>query len=360
MPRSSLSSLGNLFRPNLLFPFFSGVFGDAPGIRLKAQAIRDAIYAARLKAHVAAFNPDLLYAHFAATRCSVAMFLSFLSGVPFAFKMHANDVFVRVALFRMKMAKAAAVLSISEYNIRYIREHYPDVDAARIAMHTCGIPLDRYQLMTASGGGAVPTIVSVGRLVPMKGLDVLIKASRLLLDRGVNHEILILGDGPQRGALTKLATDLQVGEAVKIAGYAPPEKVQAALSKATAFALPAVWDPIGHTQDGIPVAIMEAMAVGVPVISTTTSGIPELIEDGKSGFLVQPNDAAELAAAIVKVCSLDTASRVRLIHEARMQVEARHDGDVLVDSFIEIVRRCDRSAGDMGASPSLNTGGLSG
>jgi len=279
------------------------------------------------------------------------MFISFLSGIPFAFKMHANDVFVRVALFRQKMAKAAAVLSISDYNVQYIRKNYPDVDSTRIEKHTCGIPLGKYQLRTMRGSEPVPVIVSVGRLVPMKGLRFLIEASRRLLDQGFSHQVLIFGDGPQRVALMDLAKDLRVGEAVKFAGYAPPAEIQAALSRATAFALPAIWDPVGHTQDGIPVAIMEAMAVGVPVVSTTISGIPELIENEKSGFLVPPGDSAALAAAIVKVCSLEPAEREQLVREARLQIEERHDGDVLADSFIEIVRRCDRSSNDITARP---------
>ncbi len=351
MSRSYLLSLGNLLRPSLLIPVLMGLVSDASSFRLKAQVFRDAIYAARLKAPVAAFNPGLLYAHFAATRCSVAMFISFLSGIPFAFKMHANDVFVRVALFRQKMAKAAAVLSISDYNVQYIRKNYPDVDSTRIEKHTCGIPLGKYQLRTMRGSEPVPVIVSVGRLVPMKGLRFLIEASRRLLDQGFSHQVLIFGDGPQRVALMDLAKDLRVGEAVKFAGYAPPAEIQAALSRATAFALPAIWDPVGHTQDGIPVAIMEAMAVGVPVVSTTISGIPELIENEKSGFLVPPGDSAALAAAIVKVCSLEPAEREQLVREARLQIEERHDGDVLADSFIEIVRRCDRSSNDITARP---------
>jgi glycosyltransferase involved in cell wall biosynthesis len=344
MPRSYLLSVGNVLRPSLLIPVLTGLLSDASSFRLKAQVLRDAIYAGRLKASVAAFKPGLLYAHFAATRCSVAMFISFLSGVPFAFKMHANDVFVRVALFRQKMAKAAAVLSISDYNVQYIRTNYPDVDSTRIEKHTCGIPLSRYQLGTMKGSGSVPLIVSVGRLVPMKGLRFLVEASRRLLDRGFNHQVVIFGDGPQRSALMELAKNLRVGEAVKFAGYASPAEVQAALSRATAFALPAIWDPVGHTQDGIPVAIMEAMAVGVPVVSTTISGIPELIENGKSGFLVPPGDSAALATAIAGICSLDPAEREQLVREARRRIEESHDGDVLADSFIEIVRRCDRSS----------------
>jgi colanic acid/amylovoran biosynthesis glycosyltransferase len=173
----------------------------------------------------------------------------------------------------------------------------------------------------------------------MKGFDALVQASRILLDRGVRHELRILGDGPEMRALVAMVHRLGLGEAVVLSGHASPDTVRELLAKATAFVLPATWDPVNHTQDGIPVALMEAMAIGVPVVSTSTSGIPELIEDGRSGVLVPADNPVALATGIAQVITMGDEVRTRMLRAARWKIEADHDAQILAESFIQIATR---------------------
>jgi glycosyltransferase involved in cell wall biosynthesis len=308
-------------RPDLLHDWAF----DTAGLRLKGQVLRDLGLASRAIPWLGEFKPDVVFAHFGASRTNLAMFASMLTGTPFAFKMHAGDVFTRPALLGLKTRHAAAILTISDCNIRYIREHYPDVDSARLRKHACGIPLDRYPFRADRPEPDNPTLLAVGRLVKMKGFDTLLRASRILFDQGFAHRLVVIGDGPQRPALESLCAELALTETTDFKGYCSPDEVRENLLAASLFALPAVWDAETGTQDGIPVALMEAMAFGIPAVSTTTSGIPELIEDNVSGFLAVPGDPASLAAAIRRCCDLGSEEQCGMLRRARLTIERAHD-----------------------------------
>lgn len=326
-------------RPDLL----SGWVFDTAGLRLKGQVLRDLVLASQAVPWLREFRPDVLFAHFGASRTNLAMFASLLTGIPFAFKMHAGDVFTRPALLEMKSRLAAAILTISDYNIRYIREHFPGIDTSRLRKHACGIPLDRYPYQADRPEPGTPTLLAVGRLVRMKGFDTLIRASRILLDQGFTHRLVIIGDGPQRQALESLCAELTLTDTTEFRGYCSPDAVRQNLLAASLFALPAVWDTETGTQDGIPVALMEAMALGVPVVSTTTSGIPELIQDHVSGFLAVPGDPASLAAAIHRCCELGREQQGAMLRQARLTIERAHDSGTLTGELHNLLvglKRC--------------------
>ncbi len=319
------TALLQILKPCLLLPVARGLMCDAKGLRRKAQVCRDLIYAGLFRPFVTDFRPDCLFAHFGGTRTNLAMFCSMLSGLPFGFKMHAADVFRRVGLFRLKVARSAQIMTISRYNIEFIKEHYQDIDTSLFQEHACGIPLHDYPYQPSRQESEVPTILGVGRLVRMKGFDVLLRASRLLLDLGFRHRVVLIGHGPEREALEQLCLSLGLQDTVAFKGYVGPHEVRSILISSTVFVLPAVWDPIDNTQDGVPVALMEAMALGVPVVSTTTSGISELVEAGVTGFLARPNDHVDLAAQVRCCCELDDESREIMLAAARRKVEQDHD-----------------------------------
>jgi colanic acid/amylovoran biosynthesis glycosyltransferase len=331
-------AVGRVLRRRLIGPVLRGLLFDARTLRLKAQVVRDMVYAGDLYPDIQAFRPDVLIAHFAGTRTNIALFYSLLSGVPFLFKMHAADVFRRVALLRLKMSRAAQVLTISDYNIAFIRERYPDVAARQIRKHACGIPIEAYKFQDPVEPNDIATVVGVGRLVRMKGFDVLIQASKVLRDRGFRCRVVIMGDGPERQSLERLRDHLDVSDTVTLSGYASPEAVKSAVLAASVFALPAVWDPVQGTQDGIPVALMEAMALGVPVVTTRTSGIPELVQDGVSGFLVAPRDEDALATAIMRSCTLGMQGRRELASSARQMIVQNHNASKLADELLTILQ----------------------
>lgn len=332
---------GTVYLPEIPAKFWNGLRGlktivctseilrslidDTRGMRQKAQVLRDAVRSGRLLPAVAQFEPDLLFAHFGGSRATVALMLSAKIGVPFAVKFHAADVFNRMALLRLKSRRAAFLTTISEYNIEFMKQEYPDIDMSRVEKHSCGIPLDDYPYRRTMASDDVNTVVAVGRLVRMKGFDLLLQASKRLVDLGVDHKLIIVGDGPERQRLESLRNKLSLQRVATMVGYAPPDMVKSVLLKATVFVLPCIRDPVLRTQDGIPVALMEAMALGIPVVSTRISGIPEMVEDGVSGFLVEPGNPDELAEAIQRSLSLSGEERRRMTSAAREVIEMKHN-----------------------------------
>lgn len=330
-------SLRAMIDRHVLVPVLSGLSTDCRGFRRKAQVLRDLIYAARFAPSMLRFRPNLLVAHFAGTRTNLALFLSLYSRIPFVFKMHASDVFNRVALFRLKTTKAARIFTISDYNIKFISSRYPDIDTARFERHACGIPLSEYPFQPVRLKSGMPTILAVGRLVRMKGFDVLLRASSIMVKQGLTHRVVILGDGPERDRLEELVWKLGLGEVVELRGYASPSEVRRIVQSAAMFVLPAVWDRSAGTMDGVPVALMEAMAMGVQVISTTTSGIPELITDGVSGLLASPNDPEDLARKIMHGLNMSMAERQIMLQSARRKIEEEHDVHTLTWSLLRLL-----------------------
>jgi glycosyltransferase involved in cell wall biosynthesis len=152
---------------------------------------------------------------------------------------------------------------------------------------------------------AAPTIVAVGALRPVKGHDLLIRALPAVVADHPTVSLRILGEGPSRESLWRLAEELGVGDRLRLDGAQPPERVRAALAEAGAFALTS-------RSEGMPLALLEAMAAGVPVVATRVGAVPELVEDGVSGLLVEPEDVAGLGRALSLLLG-DARVRARLM-----------------------------------------------
>jgi glycosyltransferase involved in cell wall biosynthesis len=166
-------------------------------------------------------------------------------------------------------------------------------------------------------------VVSIGRLDPIKGFTYLIEACRMLTERGMSFSCEIIGEGPLRAQLERQIRSGGLSARVRLLGALSQTQVREALSRSEVFVLPSVQTEDGN-QDGLPVALMEAMALGLPVISTSVSGIPELVCDGESGLLIPPKDARALAEAMTRLLA-DAALRERLSREGRARARARHD-----------------------------------
>jgi glycosyltransferase involved in cell wall biosynthesis len=280
--------------------------------------------AAWLLPHVPA-GTRRLHAHFADGATSVAMTLSGLSGVPFSFTAHARDLFVRTptALLEEKLQSAFAVVAISEHGRAYLQERCPE-SAHKVHLVRNGIDLSAFRAPVTAPAPAdrPPGAVTVCRLVDKKGVDVLVDAARLLHERGLDVPVEVVGDGPLRGALVTRAAAAGLSGLVTFHGALPPAAVRQRLHRAACFVLPCRVAADGDA-DGLPVSIVEALAAGLPVVSTPVAGVPEVVSDGVSGLLVPADDPVALAAALERLLS-DVPLRRRL-GEGAVRVAAAFD-----------------------------------
>jgi len=267
-------------------------------VRNRLRALLHFGYGMLAVAEVERCQAHHLHADFAAGSATLALIAARLTGKPFSFAAHANDLFAHPSLLREKLAAARFAVPISDYNRRHLLALNGD-DSALNKLHVihCGLELEQFPYAPRSLTSTRPLIVGVGRLIEKKGFRYLIEACRLLVESGFELECQIVGSGPLQADLQAQIEQSRLSDRVSLLGALPQEQVRALLRQAAVFVLPCVPAADGD-QDGIPVALMEAMALGVPVISTAISGIPELIEDGVSGWLTPPCDAAALARAL--------------------------------------------------------------
>ena len=209
--------------------------------------------------------------------------------------------------------------------------------AERVVVHRTGIDLRRWPYRERHP--AVPgslRLVSVGRLVEKKGIAQVLAALRLLVDRGVRAEYRVFGDGPLRERLSALAADLGIADRVTVRGAARPGAVREGLAAADVLVAASVTAADGD-EEGIPNVLKEAMASGMPVVGTRHAGIPELVEDGVSGWLVPERDEAALAAALARLAA-EPERWAAMGRAGRAKVEREYDIDRLNDRFADMLQ----------------------
>ncbi len=240
-------------------------------------------------------RPDHIHAHFIDRAAVVADVAARLLGVRFSVTAHANDIYVDPVLLPEKLARARFVATCTEYNRRHLAGIAPN-GADIVTIHH-GIDIHRFQPGATPGSGSTLRLLAVGQLKEKKGFSYLLEACAILRRRGVRFECKIVGEGPLRAALEELRHRLDLEDLVAFTGALPHDEVVTRFREADLFVLPCVIGEDGD-RDGIPNVVLEAMAMGLPVVSTRHSGIPEAVSDGESGILVAPADAAGLAEAI--------------------------------------------------------------
>ena len=198
----------------------------------------------------------------------------------------------------------------------------------KIAVSRMGVDMEKFSLRPLKATGLPLEIISVARLTEKKGLHVAVEACRLLKARGVDFRYNILGIGPWEQRLRALIEQHGLQDRVFMPGFKPSHEVKAMLDNADLFLLPSITGADGD-MEGIPVALMEAMAVGIPVISTFHSGIPELIDAGKSGWLVPENDAQALADRLAAFATLPESELQPMLAHARRKVETDFNQQVI-------------------------------
>ncbi len=241
-----------------------------------------------------------VHAHFATHPATVAMVAAELGGLDFSFTAHAHDIFVRRALLEPKLRRASFIRLISEYNRAFLERLYPGALGDRARVIHVGIDPGRYagtRPHRRTRPGATPLLLCVAAFKPYKGIPVLLEACARLERVGVRFRCELVGDGPLRGEVERRVAALGLETVLRLRGALPQDEVARRLARAHALVLPSIVAADGQ-MEGIPVALMESMAAGVPVVASALSGIPELVHDGVDGLLVPPGDAAALAAAL--------------------------------------------------------------
>src|SRR5437870_5818419 len=236
--------------------------------------------------------------------------------ITFSFTAHANDIFAprdfEISLDKLVDA-ARVVVTETDYAEKFLRERFPG-RADRI--HRVYNGLDLALFKRADFSSAPQLIVAIGRLIAKKGFADLIHACRLLMERGKSFRCEIIGEGPLEKELRGQINQLGLQDCVELPGPKPQHEIREYLATAIAFVLPSVIDPDGG-MDNLPTVIMEAMAAGLPVISTATGGIPEMVIQNETGFLVPPGDAVALAGAIERL--FDDLGLARCLGEGGFQ-----------------------------------------
>lgn len=296
-------------------------------------------------------NVRHLHAHFCHGATTVAWLASLMTGLSFSFTAHAKDIYCESlnpsGLLRRKMRAARFVVTCTDAN----REHLLGVEPrARVHCVYHGLNAEFTELLGGTNDAARPSTstngkqlraLGVGRLVEKKGFDVLVEACGILRRREVPFEAVIVGEhGEHEPEIRRRIDALNLGDSVRLAGPMEQSRLYEEYRSAGVFCLPCrVLD--NGDRDGIPNVLMEAMACGLPVITTPISGIPEIIRDGVNGRLVPPDDPAALADALMRL-DADPRLAESLSAEARETVRERFDGELfaaqLAALFEEVLR----------------------
>ena len=261
-----------------------------------------------------------IHAHYATHPSTMALIIATLSNVTFSFTVHAHDIQVNRALLRWKLRETRFVRSISAFNKRFLEELYPNEARGKIDVIHVGIETDSYGPPSSTNDQrANNKILCVAAHKPYKGLPWLIEACRILRDEGIDVQCDVIGHGPMHDELAAMIRDHGLTN-VRLIGPRAQEEVTRMMAEASLFVLPSIVAPDGQ-MEGIPVSLMEAMATGRAVVSTSISGIPELVEHGVSGLLVPPADARALANAIRELLADPERAR-RMGERGREKVRA--------------------------------------
>lgn len=281
------------------------------------------------------WEPDHIHAHWATYPSTSAMIMSKHTGRPFSFTAHAHDIYLDDQLMAEKLESAAFISTISRFNRDYLRSRYVQAAGARIEIVHCGVPRGP-RLPREGTPRDEPLIVSVGRHDEVKGFPVLLQACRQLREGGVAFRCEIIGDGPLQKSLRRKIEEACLQNHVHLLGALPSQQVEEKLRAADLFVLASQRSREGN-MDGIPVALMEAMASGVPVITTRVSGIPELVEDRVTGLLVPSADAFALAQAMRQMLN-DETLQARCTENARRKVQNEFDAETEGGKLHGIIR----------------------
>ena len=306
-----------------------------------AQRARNALYFADLFAR---HNIEHCHIHFANRAAHTALFLKKMTGITFSVSAHGQDFMVDLGndeLLREIFREAEFIAAETDYSVKLLRDRCPE-SADKIHRVYNGIDLSSISRGQRERPPGPTTILSVGRLVPFKGFEVLIEACAELDQRNFAFDCEIVGDGPLREKLEAAILHYRLGKRVKLCGSLSQEGVFSKLQDCDIFALASVTDQNGAS-DVFPTVILEAMAFARPVVSTRLAGIPEAVIDGVTGLIVPPGDSQAFADALDKLVR-NPASRSTFGAAGQNRIEKHFQVETTVAPLKALLEKCASSA----------------
>ncbi|WP_051261313.1 glycosyltransferase family 4 protein [Desulfovibrio inopinatus] len=309
-PRAYCAAIRDILSGTLgSFNFFFGALGVFP---------KSVSYARQAKAR----GVEHVHAHFVTHPVICALVIKRLAGIPFSFTAHAHDILIDTRMFDIKLREAEFAIMISQYNKSLMIKTFglPPDQAEKMHIVHCGIDPDDFPAVPAPDN-PIPEIACVASFKDMKGHVHLVEALRLLCGQGRTFLCRFIGIGPLEGEIRRRVEEAGLNDVVIFEGALSRPEVKKRLAHCDCVVLPSVVGRRGD-HEGIPVALMEAMATQRPVVASRLAGIPELIEDGVSGLLVPPGDVRALAEALAKL--LDDPALRRILGERGRETVVQH------------------------------------
>ena len=324
------------FGPRSFGALANALFGRRESFKIRLTGLWHFAVACHWAAGLRGTDVSHIHSQWIHSAGTVAMFGAWLLDKPFSFTGHAADLFRNRSALLDKIARADFIICISEFHRQFYLENGARPEQLHIAY--CGIDTSHFvpNRRTRAEGEALH-ILSSGRLVGKKGFPVLIDACRLLKDRDFAFHCTIGGSGPDEAALRAQIKSLELETEITLTGEAiKQEDIPTFMAAGDVYCLPCVWAK-DNDVDGLPQMLMEAMACGLPAISTQLVGIPDLIHDGQTGLLIPPDDAPALAQALMRL-GQDEALAHRLAENGHKRVTEIFDIDVCLEPLLNQYR----------------------
>lgn len=311
-----------------------------PGLKGRLWPLAYLIEAAYLGGRLRSKGVEHVHNHIGENSASVAMLASILSGIPFSMTIHGPSEFDRPAQLALdeKIRRAAFTVAISDYCRSQLYRWSDPADWLKIHVIHCGM-LDAF---LEAGATAIPEarrLLCIGRLVEAKGPLLLVEAAKFLAAEGLEFELVLIGDGPLRRPIEESIERLGLGRHVRLAGWQGTEAVRAEILRSRGLVLPSF-------AEGLPMVLIEAMALGRPVIATYVAGIPELVVPDVCGWLVPAGSVEAMAAAMRLALTAPPELLERMGRVGAARAVARHDGATEVAKLARLIRRsCEAGGG---------------
>jgi colanic acid/amylovoran biosynthesis glycosyltransferase len=288
----------------------------APGMRALIWAFLHFGESIMLARELSRARIDHVHNHFANAGANIGLIATRFLNLPWSFTLHgvSETDYPAGLLLAAKIEAARFVACVSYFGRAQAMRAASPEQWHKLFIARCGLPSSAFASRRIEAADGPPRLVCVGRLSPEKGQLGLLEALAIMFHRNIAVQLIMVGDGPERGRIERRIQELGLAEHVVLKGQLSEEDTLLEITRAQVLVLPSFME-------GLPVVLMEAMAIGVPVVATRVAGIPELVADEEQGLLFRPGDWVDLAEKISRVL-LDTPLRTRLRAAAREKVES--------------------------------------